>query len=297
MRIWPISLWLVSLVSVALSALAGGCTPLSLYNRLTPSDADAVLAKADVPYGQHPRQRLDVFRPDVGQPRTREAAPVVVIVYGGSWNSGRKEDYSFLGKAFAARGFVAMVIDYRLVPEVRFPKFLDDCALATHWAHTHAAAFGGDPQRVFLLGHSAGAYNAAMIALDGRYLTAAGSRPSIIRGVAALAGPFDFLPLDVASTQAAFGAAADLNQTQPVNFASSAAPPMFLATGDDDDDDTVKPRNTRALAQKLTAAGAKVTVKTYPGIGHAGIMLALSRSLRGRAPVLDDVTAFFDSLR
>ena len=151
------------------------------------------------------------------------------------------------------------------------------------------------PKQLFVLGHSAGAYNVAMIALDGRYLAAAGADTSIITGVAALAGPYDFLPFDVDSTIEAFGQAANPQDTQPITFAARRAPPMFLATGADDT--TVKPRNTTTLAKKLTAAGNAAEVRSYPGIGHVGIMLALSRSFRHRAPVLDDIVGFFNRVR
>lgn len=275
------------LLALGLTLAATGCAPLSVFNALTPSDADGVLLGSDIPYGQGPRRHLDVYAP-----RERpSSAPVVVVFYGGSWDSGRKEDYAFLGKAIASRGFVTIVADYRLVPEVRFPAFLEDAAHAVQWAAKHAAEFGGDSKRMFLFGHSAGAYIAAMVALDGRYLSAAGASPAIIRGVGALAGPYDFLPLDVDSTVAAFGQAANLADTQPINFVSSSAPAMFLATGEEDT--TVKPRNTKALAAKLAAAGRKPIVKSYPGVSHVGIMLAMSRTFRGSAPVLDDVTEFF----
>lgn len=264
----------------------GGCSPLTAYNALAPADLGGHLATSDIAYGQDPRQRLDVYVPSA--PVT--AAPVAVVFYGGSWNSGRKEDYAFLGKALAARGIVTIVADYRLVPQVRFPAFLDDGASVVVWAHHNAQKFGGDPGRLFLVGHSAGAYNAVMIALDRRYLGHLGSSPAIIKGVAALAGPYDFLPLDVDSTLAAFGKASDLAATQPVNFVSREAPAMLLATGADDT--TVYPRNSHQLADRLTRAGAKVIVRSYPGVGHVGILLALSVPFRGQAPVLDDVTRF-----
>ena len=289
MRTWPIYLALAGLPLLAVAGLVSGCTPLTMYNSLTPADSGGVIAASGLPYGRDPRQRLDVYIPT-----TRPtSAPVVVFFYGGSWNSGRRQDYAFVGKAFAARGFVVVVSDYRLVPDVRFPAFLEDSARVAVWAHANARQFGGDPSRVFLLGHSAGAYNAAMIALDPRYLEAAGAPASILRGVAALAGPYDFLPLDVGSTIAAFGQANDLRQTQPINFVSGPAPAMFLATGEADT--TVKPRNTRRLAEALRMAGGKVTVRTYPDAGHVGILLALSVAFRGKAPVLDDVIAFFES--
>jgi acetyl esterase/lipase len=285
MTVKGLSLGVVALLTLVAVAV-GACAPLKVYNALAPSDAEGVLARSDIAYGDHIRHTLDVYVP-AARPA---AAPVVVVFYGGSWNSGSKADYAFLGKALASRGFVVAVADYRLVPEVRFPGFLEDGARAVAWAHRNARDFGGDPARLFLLGHSAGAYNAAMVALEGRYLQAHGVNTSIIRGVVGLAGPYDFLPLDVASTKEAFGRSTDLASTQPINFVTANAPPMFLATGGDDT--TVKPRNTAALADRMKRAGRPVRVRTYPGVSHIGIMLALSVPFRSNAPVLDDVAQF-----
>ena len=277
---------LLAIAIVLAGLVLSGCSPLTAFNALTPADGGAELAQSGVAYGPHPRQMLDVYKP-TSQSGPR---PVVVVLYGGSWNSGRRQDYAFLGRALASRGFIAVIADYRLVPEIRFPVFIEDAALAVVWAHKNAQNLGGDANRLFLFGHSAGAYIAAMVALDAQYLKAAGAGPSIIKGVAALSGPYDFLPLDVESTKAAFGQAADLSLTQPVNFVTAAAPPMFLATGADDT--TVRPRNTKALAEKLSRAGVQVSTRYYPDISHVGIMLALSRPFRTKAPVLDDVAEF-----
>ena len=274
-----------------IAGVAIGCAPLTAYNTLLPSDPGSIAAAKDVAYGTHPRQQLDVYVPD-SRP---SSAPVVVFFYGGSWNSGSKNDYAFVGKALAARGFVTVVADYRLVPNVRFPDFLTDCANAVAWTHANVTSYGGNPARIFVLGHSAGAYNAAMIGLDARFLRSFGLPTSTLRGVAALAGPFDFLPLDVQSTRDAFGGFTDLSATQPITYASKSAPPFFLATGDADD--TVRPRNTQKLAALLRTAGADVSVKTYSNVGHVGILLALSVTLRNRAPVLDDVVTFFNRFK
>jgi len=177
------------LLGGALAALAAGCAPVSLINRLTPTDT--YRREPGLAYGPHARQRLDAYLPAAGASR----APVVLFFYGGAWRSGDRADYLFVGEALASRGIVALVADYRLYPEVRFPAFVADAALAAAWAVTHAAQFGADPGRLFVMGHSAGAYNAAMIALDRSYLAAADADPAAIRGLIGLAGPYDFLPL------------------------------------------------------------------------------------------------------
>lgn len=264
----------------------GACSPLSVVNTLLPTDAGARLGARDVAYGGDPRQRLDVYVPEAATGNS----PVMMFVYGGSWNSGSKSDYAFVGNAFAAHGFVTVVPNYRLVPQVRFPDFLHDCARALRWTQDNAASHGGSRQRVHLSGHSAGAYNAMMIALDRRYAARAGVNAGLVKSVSGLAGPYDFLPLDNRTTIETFGGAPSLAETQPVNFASRSAPRVFIATGDADT--TVLPRNTYALGRRLKAAGARVDVKTYPGIGHPGILLALGSSFRSNAPVLDDIVGF-----
>jgi len=268
------------------SAVLSACSPLGLLDALTPADAGGRLAASGVAYGPDERHRLDVYLPEQAASR----ATVMVFLYGGGWNNGERSDYGFVGRAFAAQGFVTVIPDYRLVPQVRFPAFVDDGALALRWVRDHIASYGGDAAGVALSGHSAGAYNAMMLALDGRFLARAGVPSRFIRSVAGLAGPYDFLPLDDPRSIAAFGEFPRLPETQPITFASAGAPRVFLATGDEDE--TVRPRNSISLAQKLHAAGASVQLRTYPGLGHAGILLALNAGFRSRAPVLADIVRF-----
>lgn len=272
---------------LGLTALAGACTPsLEAFDALAPRDPGARKVEADVAYGPDSRHRLDVYAPN----SPSSPLPVLVFIYGGSWASGDKDEYGFLGAAFAAQGFLTVIPNYRLVPEVRFPGFVEDCAAAVRWAEQNAERFGGDPSRIVLVGHSAGAYNAMMLALDAHYLRDAGVDARAIRGIAGLAGPYDFLPFDVDATRNAFGQAPDVQLTQPVRFAHADAPPMLLLWGADDT--TVGPRNLESLARVQRAAGGAVETKIYPGIDHVEIMLAISRVFRGKAPVLADVTAF-----
>lgn len=269
------------------SALLSACSPLGLINALTPAEAGGRRAAAGLAYGPEARHRLDVYVPEGGG---AGRAPVLVFFYGGGWNNGERSDYAFVGRAFAAQGFVTVVPDYRLVPQVRFPAFVEDGALALRWVRDHIAGYGGDSSGVALGGHSAGAYNAMMLALDRRFLARVGLPSRFVRSVAGLAGPYDFLPLDDPRSIAAFGDHPRLAETQPVSFAGAGAPRIFLATGDEDE--TVRPRNSVSLAAKLRAAGAPVELRTYPGLGHAGILLALNAGFRGRAPVLADVVRF-----
>ncbi|ACK83053.1 MULTISPECIES: alpha/beta hydrolase [Methylorubrum] len=278
---------LVSLVCLGLTALGlSGCSPLALFDALGPRDKGGRLAIRDAAYGADPRQRLDVFVPTVPV----ERAPVLVFFYGGSWNSGSKDDYAFAAQALAAQGFVTVLPDYRLYPKVRFPDFLKDGAAAIAWVRDNIAAQGGDPSRIVLAGHSAGAYNAAMLGLDPEYLRQAGVDPRIIRAVAGLSGPYDFLPFDQKTSIDVFGQAPDPEATQPVSYAGAHSPPTFLATGDKDT--VVRPRNTASLAARLRDARVPVQERVYEGLDHADTLLSLSVSFRRKAPVLAEMSAF-----
>lgn len=273
-----------SFLAAGLPLLAGACTQLGAFDALVPHDRHAHRVVRDAAFGPERLQQLDVYAPRPAP----TGAPVIVFIHGGSWANGSKEGYSFLGDAFAARGFVTVVPSYRLVPKVRFPAFIEDGAKAVAWTQANIANHGGDPQRIVLVGHSAGGYIAAMLGLDAHFL--ADAHAGSVRGVVGLAGPYDFLPFDVASTRNAFGRASDLQLTQPVHFARPDAPPMLLLWGDRDT--TVGPRNLASLERAQRAAGGSVETKIYPGVSHVGILLALSRPFRRRAPVLDDVSAF-----
>ncbi|WP_254606600.1 alpha/beta hydrolase, partial [Sphingomonas bacterium] len=159
------------------------CSPLRTFDAVVPKDGGVRLVVRGAAFGPDPRQRLDVYAPK-DTPANGRSRPVIVFFYGGSWSSGTRAGYSFVGRALAARGFVVAIPDYRLVPQVRFPAFLRDNAAAVRWVRGHIAASGGDPDRLVLAGHSAGAYDAAMLALDPRWL---GADRAAVRGWAGLA--------------------------------------------------------------------------------------------------------------
>lgn len=274
----------LAISAMALSAFVAACSPLRTFNALVPKDP-ATLVERGALFGTHPRQRLDVYWP--ASAAALPPLPIILFLYGGSWQSGTREGYGFAARALAAGGFVVAVPDYRLVPEVRFPAFLEDNAQALRWVRANAGRLGADPTRIVLVGHSAGAYNAAMLALDPRWL---GDDRRFVRGFAGLAGPYDFLPLEGPITTAAFGQAADPSQTQPISFASAGDPAALLLHGAEDR--TVFPRNSRRLADRLAASGVQATAKFYPRTGHVGIVTALARPFRSKAPVLEDVLAF-----
>lgn len=265
------------------------CSPARLltnFDRLTSSGSARQVAEA-VPYGPDDRQKLHIWAPrrSDGGP-----LPVVIFFYGGGWSEGAAADYGFAGAAYAGSGFIAVVPDYRLVPSVRFPAFVEDGALAVKWVRDNIGSYGGDPDRVTLAGHSAGAYIGAMLALDQRYLRSAGVDPKIVRAAALMSGPYDFYPFTEARGRNAFGAWADPAQTQPISFARRDAPPIFLAHGTADR--IVLPHNSKRLAARLEQAGAPVTLRMYSGANHTDTVASLATAFRGRTPVLAQSAQF-----
>jgi acetyl esterase/lipase len=288
-RLLKLSLLFIVLPFAALSLLAA-CAPSATLNVLTPRDTHSVTNA--VAYGALPRQKLDIYKP--AQAAAAGGYPVVVFFYGGSWNSGERANYAFVGEALASRGVLTLVADYRVYPEVRYPDFLSDSALALAYGLKQAEALGGNPKRVFVMGHSAGAYNAAMLALDARWLKAAGHAPAELAGFIGLAGPYDFLPMTNVKTQPVFFHPNYPAGSQPVSYVNSSSPRSFIGAAKQDS--LVDPqRNSVALAGQLQAAGAPTTLKLYDRVNHVTLAAALSAPLRWLAPVLDDVVGFIDA--
>jgi acetyl esterase/lipase len=263
--------------------LLSASSPVSILNNLAPTSG--ITLTRDIPYAPGERHALDIYAPNEAN------APVVVFIYGGRWSEGDKAIYRFVGANLAARGYLTVIPDYRVYPQVRFPAFIQDAAAAIAWTQANIANYGGDPNRIFLMGHSAGAHIAAMLTLDKQWLRADGLDPdTTIKGTVGLAGPYDFLPLDDADLDDIFAPSADLRLTQPITFARGNAPPMFLAAGAADR--TVYPRNTEHLAAAIRRDGGAVEEKIYRGIDHRTIIGAIAWPLRWLAPVLSDLTAF-----
>ncbi|WMT86571.1 alpha/beta hydrolase [Pelagibacterium sp. 26DY04] len=283
--------------SMSAFALGAGLLPsqaqavslMDPFNLPTAVDGGVVKIGDGIAYAGGPRGKLDVY---VKQNPSANA-PVVMFIYGGGWNRGERWEYDFVGRALASRGFVTVIPDYRLVPEVTYPAFLYDVAVAAKWVEDNITTFGGNPDKLFMAGHSAGAYNAVMMGLDPSFFRDAGCGLKV-RGVAGLAGPYDFYPFEFNEVRAAFGYAPNPEGTQPVRLVTSDAPPMFLATGNLDL--IVKTDNTTALAAKLREHNVPVDERYYDGIGHMEIVTALGAMLRWRAPVLDDMVNFYASL-
>jgi len=294
-----LSRWMMAIGGSTLAGLAGH----ALYRRALARNPVAVLDAADrllhggktgvehvatARFGPDPAQRLEVHRPSGTAPDA--ALPIIVFIHGGAWDSGRPQDYRFIARALAPAGYVVVLAGYRLLPEGRWPVMLQDGARAIRWVHECCGALGGDPARIVLMGHSAGAYNALALALDGRWLAAEGLAANALAGAIGLATPADFLPLDDPASIATFGHCTNLATTQPIHHAHAGAPPLLLLHGADDP--RVKPRNSLALAAAMTDAGQPTTAQILGGIDHERIIMAFARPFRRETRPLAAVLAF-----
>jgi len=260
-----------------------GCSPAALLNTTVPRKG--YTRQPDIAYGAHPRQTLDLYTPDA--PRADGRA--VIFFYGGSWDTGAKGDYLFVAQALVAYGFTVIVPDYRLYPEIRFPAFLEDCATATRWAADKVGT-----NKLFVMGHSAGAHIALMLAANTPYLAQAGVDRLKLPAVIGLSGPYDFLPLTSAKLIDIFGGA-NRPEIQAITFAQAPLPSALLIHGLADT--TVYPRNSEHLAAAWRLAGAPVELKLYPGVGHVDVVAAFSDLLHSRAPTREDVLTFMEGSR
>ena len=256
---------------------------ITLVDALVPRGGYGV--RKDIAYGPGARHRLDIYTPD----GLTGPAPVLLFFHGGSWQFGDKEQYRALGQAFASKGIVTAVANYRLFPPDGFPRFIEDGAQAFKHVRDHAREFGGDAARVFICGHSAGAHIAAMLGANGDYLRAAGADLSSPRGIIGLAGPYDFLPIKDPVLIELFGGDS-VPETQPIHFVDGKRAPMLLAHGRDDT--TVGAGNSKRMALKLQSFGSEVVVRYYHKTGHIGILLSLAPGLRKRTTLYRDMLEF-----
>lgn len=271
-----------------MGALATACVRVQYFVANVPAAFGSFERKSDLSYGTYPRQRLDLYIPHAAKNR-----PVVIFWYGGSWVNGSKSNYRFVGAALAARGFVVVQPDYRLYPAVKFPTFLDDGARAVVWAQRHAQEFGGDPRRMVLMGHSAGAHLAAYLAFNREFLARAGAQPQWIKGLVGLSGPYALHP-NSKILHAIFASPYSDADWQPIRFIDERAPPVLLFHGTQDD--VVEVAHTEKLRDALLVRHLPVETYILFGRKHADTVAAFALGARHRAPVLERSVAFIESV-
>ncbi len=276
--------WIAVLVLLLAVAALFAWAPTFILNAAAwGSDVEV---ERDIAYGNDTRMKLDVYRP-----KGAKDLPVVVFFYGGSWQRGDKSIYRFIGATLARAGIVAVIPNYRLYPPVLYPDFLRDSARAVRWTKDNAARFGGDPVKLFLSGHSAGAYNAVSLATDRRWLAEIKLDPkSDIAGVVGIAGPYDFLPLKDEQLKIIFGPEDTRPNTQPIHYVNGDEPPMLLLRPANDT--VVDPGNSTRLLKRVEEKGGRAKVVTYDRVGHLSIIGAISPLLSFLAPTKNDLVEF-----
>jgi acetyl esterase/lipase len=273
------ALFLALFSLLALSA----CSRLEILNSAAP-DSGYTLSQ-NIVYDSNTGEKLDIYAP----PGSANA-PVVVFFYGRRWEQGIKTDYKFVGQALAARGFVAVIPDYRLYPQVKYPDFLYDCAHAVEWVHSHIGGYGGSPAKIVLMGHDAGAYNAAMLTLDQEFLSKVGGNRSWVRGMIGMSGAYDFLPLTDPDLRDLFGPPESYDKTQPVLYVDGNSPPVLLMHGGQDE--VIPISNTNSLYDRLRRAGASADKVVYPDLDHQWVLNDVAAHLQSHADVMDKIDAF-----
>ena len=277
MRVFP------AVVTGLLATVLAACSDEQVLSGMTPNGGYTLVPA--VVYDKASALALDVYRP-----ANANGAPVVVFFYGKRWEQGGRNEYKFVGQALAERGFVAVIPDYRLYPQVKYPAFLQDCAKAVHWVHANIAGYGGAPDKIVLMGHDAGAYNAAMLSLDPEFLRQAGGDRSWLRGMVGLAGPYDFLPIIDPDLRDLFGPPENFERTQPVLYADGSNPPLLLMYGDKDQN--IPPQNSISLYNRVTRSGGPVTKIDFPNFDHGKILDVLSSHFQGNSNVMNNVEEF-----
>jgi acetyl esterase/lipase len=280
--------WLCHIFSLGLLLAATACTRVALTAVNLPTYFDATKISQNISYGSEDWQKLDIYKPSDDKPMRG----VIVFLYGGRWTFGSKNDYRFVGTAFADQGYVVVIPDYSKYPAVKFPAFVQDGARALAWVSDNIQSYGGDPQRIYLMGHSAGAHIGALLTADPHYLAAEGkSRSQLIKGFIGLAGPYAFTP-DAPDLIAMFGPPSRYLNMQVPTFIDGKQPPMLLLYGDADKD--VGRYNLDRLVTRIHEKGGCVQQIIYPGVTHTGLVGAISW-LGSDAPVVTDTTHFIES--
>ena len=272
-----------------IACLTSACSPIKVLNSLVPEN-DYELVSA-VAYGASARQKLDIYLPKAAD-HSSTLKKVIIFYYGGNWDSGERADYKFAAEALVSQGYIVVIPDYRVYPEVLFPGFMADPVRAAKWVKTNIKKYNGDAHKVFLAGHSAGAHMAVMMAINPEYLAEASLKPNDFAGVIGLAGPYDFLPLKSDRLKTIFGPEAEQWKSQPINFVDGKNPPLYLAIGTKDN--TVWPRNSINLAKKIKEKNGLVEVHEFAGYGHIDMVAKLAKPLRGNGELLKSVITFID---
>lgn len=271
-------LWQVPVVLLLIAALLLFVNEFAIA-RSSRRTKDVAYVDAGAPDFDAKRHLLDVYAP---RQKSAPARPVVVFIHGGAWDSGSKNLYSFIGRRLAKQGLVAVVVSYRLAPAVQVPAMADDCARALRWVTQHIAEHGGDPSRIFVMGHSAGGGLAALLATDNRLFAQLGLATNPIKGVI-LDDPggldmFDYLqkmeyPGDETYLIPFGKEPAVWREVSAMYHVRADSPPVLLYAGERTYPSIAS--STRKFQKRLQELGLKHEFKILPGKKHVAMVTQL----------------------
>lgn len=284
-----------SVLPVALSAtmtflLLNSCSPERLVNTVNATNAPRGLTVVkDQRYGPDARNVIDVYAP-----QDARNAPVALFIHGGSWTGGDKSDHAFVGDSLARAGYVTGVMNYRLAPQNRYPAYVQDAALALKWLRDNAGKYGGNAQNVFVMGHSAGGFNAVELVVNERWLREVNVPVSSVRGVIGVAGPYsyDFRQFPSKNAFPEGGLPEDI---MPDRHVRKDAPPHLLLVAANDT--VVYPQNALNMEAALKKAGVSVERKVLPRLNHVTIIGAVARNLTFLGGTRAEVIRFIEANR
>ena len=260
---------------------AQALSALAVVNGITSNGGVAV--SKNILYGDEPAQDLDIYYPKPlaqamkAQDTIGDTYPMVVFVHGGSWESGSKDEYAFVGQSLAQAGYVTAVINYRKAPEHVYPDYVEDAAQAIAWSVNNAPSLHVDPKRIAVVGHSAGAFNAVAAVSNEDFLAPYGIKPTDIATVVGIAGPYSYDFRKFASVTA-FAADATPDEVMPDRQIKGAQPPYLLLTAENDK--VVHDTNTIKMTQALKDYGVTVENGKIEGASHATSIGAMAPPLR-----------------
>ena len=224
---------------------------------------------ADLPYGKHQLQKLDVV-----WSAEDSNTPVVIFFHGGSWRWGVKDFHREIGWEFAKHGVTCVIADYRLYPEVRFPAFVEDAAQVVKWVRHNIGRYGGDPEKVFVMGHSSGAHIVSHLALDEKHLQAVGGDFSWIKGVIGMSGPYTFQPSEEWFYDDVFFPQADSPRVVPISLVDGDEPPFLVLHGKFDY--LVDVKQSEEFVKRIEEKGGEVKKRIFHLHGHFSMMRRLT---------------------
>lgn len=223
-----------------------------------------------ISYRLSTRQDADQRRLDIYRNMSSGKNPVVIFVHGGAWRSGHRRQYLPLGVSLALKRITTVIPSYSQAPAYRFPEPGRDIAAVVNWVRDNMSRYGGDPNKIFLAGHSSGVQIAALVALDPRYLAFHSLPPTVIRGVIALSGIYEVPP----GFDYAFGGEDERAQASPSRFVREGAPPFLVVRGGNDAQLVL--RQTGPFAESLQSRGVEVETEVYPEEDHNSIIALAS---------------------